>query len=636
MKQEIEQLVELIEKASFSYYNLGKAIVTDADFDFAVKKLKTLDPNNKLLKGVGAPIPEASPLAVVQHKTVMGSLNSVKTEEELKKWAEKTGATLFNVTEKFDGLSVELVYEQSKLVQASTRGDGFKGESILHSVKCMRNVLQEITGFSGCLRGEIILPIADFDKFFRDSDYSNPRNTAAGIARKKEADERTKHLKLMYFNCINDNKDFPTENKMLEYMESLKVQTPPSKTVPIESVIKLYNFYIEERRAKLPYEIDGLVIKVNETKIQKSLGEHNKRPKGQIAWKFPSMTAETILRDVKAMVGKTGRITPVGHFDKVHVGGVDVEKASLHTYSNLDNLGLFIGGKIIVSRRNDVIPYIEKSSSEPTSMSAYYPVAPKECPSCSTKLIREGEYVLCPNENCPGRRLGDFLKWVEVTEIEEAGPAFLQDVMSTNLFDFDVEDISDLYKLKAEDLMLMEGYKKTKASKIIRNINKKKKLPLETILAGFNIANVGRRVCKKIVEAGFDNLDDLYEVSIEELEKLEGIGSVKAKLFHEGIRNKRKILAKLLRKGVEIMAKKQGKLTGTSFCFTGALSIKRTDAKRMVEDLGGEFKSSVSKGLTYLVQPNATSQTTKARKARDIGTVVIGEDAFMEMVDFEI
>ncbi|HUU89196.1 MAG TPA: BRCT domain-containing protein [Candidatus Glassbacteria bacterium] len=261
---------------------------------------------------------------------------------------------------------------------------------------------------------------------------------------------------------------------------------------------------------------------------------------------------------------------------------------------------------------------------------------PEDCPSCSTKLIREGEYIFCPNEDCPGRRLGDFLKWIEVTEIEEAGPAFLQDIMSTNLFEFEVKDISDLYRLTVDDLTLMDGYKKTKATKIIRNIKKKKKLPLETILAGLNIPNVGRTVCKKIVNAGFDNLDDIYEMSVEDLENLEGIGNVKANLFYKGIRNKRKILAKLLRNGVEIMKKQDGELTGKSFCFTGALNIKRSHAKKVVESLGGEFKSSVSKGLTYLVQADPASQTTKSKKALTLGTKVIGEEEFLNVVGFTV
>lgn len=637
-QKKIDELSSLLRRLSASYY-AGESLVPDVAFDRLQETLRDLAPNHPVLKEIGASID--SHLKKAEHTIPMYSLNKVNTKDAFIKWVNKVDTKWFVVTEKFDGLSIELLYIEGKFNQAITRGTGKVGEDVTRSIRHIQWLEPTLTGFSGSLRAEVIISKADFENFFKGNDYSNPRysnprNAAAGFVRRKKLDERLKYLQLKYFNCVSAMEKFITKDRQLDYMKTLGLKMPPYKVVNVNDAIRLYEFYQENRRDKLDYEIDGLVIEANDLAVQDRLGVVDGKPKASMAWKFPSMTAETVLRDVIAMVGKTGRITPVGHFDKIHVGGVDVEKASLHTYSNVDNLGLFIGGKIIVSRRNDVIPYIEKASSDPTSMSVYYPVAPKECPSCSTKLIREGEYILCPNEACPGRRLGDFLKWIERAEIEEAGPAFLQDVMSTKLFDFIVEDISDLYKLTPEHLMLMEGYKKTKASKIIRNINKKKKLPLETILAGLNIPNIGRRVCKKIVEAGFDNLDDLYEVSIEELEKLEGIGSVKAKLFHEGIRSKRKILAKLLRNGVEIMKKKEGKLNGQSFCFTGALSIKRTEAKRMVEDLGGEFKSSVSKGLTYLVQPDSTSQTTKARKAREIGTEVIGEDDFMKLVDFEI
>ncbi|HUU89194.1 MAG TPA: hypothetical protein VMX17_15780 [Candidatus Glassbacteria bacterium] len=358
-QKKIDDLVKLYREASEAYYT-GEPIMPDSSFDRIQNILRELDPDHPVLKDIGADV-HSNHLTKTAHLISMNSLSKVNTKEELKKWAEKIGGKVFAVTEKFDGLSIELVYEEGKFKQAITRGNGVIGENVTSNIRHAQWVYPIVTGFSGSLRGEVIISKTDFENHFKDDGYSNPRNAAAGFTRRKKRDQRLKYLQVKYFDCCctNTKEDFKTKEQQLIFMKSLGLKMPPYKVVSIEEIFKLYDFYQETRRDSLNYEIDGLVCECNDLKIQDRLGVTDNRPKGMIAFKFPSKAKSTILRDVVWEVGKTGRLTPVGHFDKVHIGGVDIRKASLHNYANIQNLGLFIGCKILVSRRGDTIPYIE-------------------------------------------------------------------------------------------------------------------------------------------------------------------------------------------------------------------------------------------------------------------------------------
>lgn len=364
-KSRVKKLEKLLTEAQTSYYD-GDPIMGDDEYDALADELADLDPKNKALRRVGT-ASLSNALQKAKHAIPMGSQKKVNTEQEFRNWVIKTKAKFFTIQEKLDGLSVELVYKKGKLVQAITRGDGETGEDITHNAQQIKNVLPRIPGFSGSIRGEIIIPISTFNKhlkgkvFGKDKTYKNPRNAAAGMARSKKVVKTVKFLKVISFDCDAEGIEFKKEHHKIRFLEEKGVECVFTKVVDIDGAIKGYNHYAAKKRAKIDHEIDGLVLKVNGLKKQKALGEVDGRPKGQIAWKFAAEMRETTLRDVTWEVGLTGRITPVAHVVPVVVSGAEIKKISLHNIAYFKSLKLFEGCRVLISRRGDVIPYLEKN-----------------------------------------------------------------------------------------------------------------------------------------------------------------------------------------------------------------------------------------------------------------------------------
>lgn len=625
----VNDLVKLLEEAQEAYYN-SDPIMLDAEFDELVDQLRDIEPENSFLKKVG--VKPTSALQKVKHNIPMGSQAKIKTEDEFLKWVRSTGQNLFCVQEKLDGLSVELLYKNGKLVEAITRGDGFEGESILHTVKLMQNVEHQIKSFSGSLRGEIILQKSLFNEHFDKEKYSNPRNTAAGLSRRKDPDPNTKHLSIQYFDVISNDQKFETEAEKVVFIQNeLSLRAVISKKFKIENIIKMYDYYKEGHRETLDYDIDGLVIKVNDLGASEALGEVDNRPKGQVAWKFPPQLRKTFLRAVTWQVGRAGRISPVGHFDPVDVGGAIIRKASLYNVSYIEKLGLGIGSTIQVSRANDVIPRVEKVLENPGTINI-----PEHCPLCSSIIIPDGEYLLCNNEGCPGKQKGNFIKWIKTLEIDECGEEFVNDIVDNGL----VKDVSDLYCLTEEDLIKLPGYKTRKAQKILENIKKSKNLPLATFLAGLNIPSAGLATFEALVNSGYNSLEKVKVLQKEDLVKVDGVGDITADVLLEGIYKKQELIEKLLNNGVSLkeatLFDENNPIAGKSFCITGQLCIKRSDAQKRIKEKGGIIKSSVSKGLDYLVQANPSSTSGKSQKAIKCGTKIISEDDFLDLINFDV
>ena len=629
MSNTIEKLEVSLTEAQDAYYT-GIPIMTDAEYDALADGLRTLDPTNAVLQRVGSTLKD-SRLQKVQHSIPMNSLNKVNSEKEFRTWVKGTNSEKFVLQEKLDGLSVELVYKNGKFKDAISRGTGEIGESIGHTVSHMKNVFDKLPGFTGSLRGEIIFTKSAFKGCFGDDSkkhgYSNPRNAAAGLARSKTVDPVTDKISVIYYDCDADNTNFEKEHHKIRFMENdLKVKCVTTKVVGLENAIEWYRFY-EDARKGLDHEIDGLVFKVNSIEIQNKLGSTNQRPAGQIALKFSNEMRKTILKDVTWQVGLTGRITPVAVFQKVHIDGVDIVNASLHNVSNMANLGVYPGAEVLVSRRNQVIPFLERVIKPAKTNEFGYP---KACPICSARTQFEGEFLVCPNADCPAKKSGDIAKWVRVLEIDNVGDSFIAAALKSKI----IEDPADLYVLSEDTIALLDRQGPASAKKIIRNINKAKELPLPKFLAALNISNASVSTFEALAKGGFDSIDSIQQATWKDFTGVPGIGEITAKAVCTGVQNKAKLISKLLKNGVCIKKKIIGKLTGESFCFTGEISIKRPDAMKFVEALGGEVKSSVSMGLTYLVQSNPNSSSTKAQKARQYGTKVIGEKEFFDLVDF--
>ena len=361
-KSRIDELEKTLTNAQDEYYN-GTPIMPDDEYDALADELADLDPKNAVLKRVGAGVSDDAKLQKAKHAIPMGSQKKVNEQDEFIKWAKKTGSKTFVIQEKLDGLSVELVYKKGKLVQAITRGDGETGEDITHNVIHMGNVLHRLPKFTGSIRGEIVLPLSAFQVLKHGSkDYANPRNAAAGISRRKTTDKAiVRNIKVIAFDCTHNTIDFKKEHHKIRFLEDLGVECVFTKVVDVDNAIKGYNIYQKTKREKLDHEIDGLVFKVNDVEKQEELGEADGRPKGQIAWKFAAEMRKTILEDVSWEVGLTGRITPVAHVHPVRVSGATIRKISLHNVSYFKSLKLFKGCSVLVSRRGDVIPYLEKN-----------------------------------------------------------------------------------------------------------------------------------------------------------------------------------------------------------------------------------------------------------------------------------
>ena len=624
-------LASKILVASDAYYN-GTPLMSDQEFDFLVEKLRVEDTSHPVLTMVGCKVREDSKLSKVHHSIPMGSLHKVNTQEEFKSWACKVSGfkTKFVIQEKLDGISVELLYNNGEFVQAVSRGDGEVGEDITHNVRFMQGVPANVKGFDGSVRGEIILNKSVFSTHFM-SDYSNTRNTVSGLSRKKDTNFKVSHFEVIAFDVVG-RVGFTTEKEKLDFLHQNSFSAVEHHIVTIDTAVEWYDYYTREYREEVEHDIDGLVVKVNNLAEQISYGEQDGRPKGQIAWKFDALAKETVLTGVTWQVGRGGRITPVAELAPVEIGGVTISRASLHNCSNIKKLGLsLLNSTVLLSRRNDVIPYVESVLVDGTGKAVTIPTT---CPTCTQDIDFHGEYLVCNNTLCGGRVYGDIEKWVDVLEMRDIGPSFIDEAM----YVFGVKDPSGLYTMTENDLSKMSGFADKKAKKIYDVIQSKKVVTLSTLLSALNISGIGKSVSALLVKNGIDTLNRVLELEEEELLGIKGIGEVTISTLIEGIAAKKNTIQKLISAGVSIKdaSVATGHLGGKSFCFTGALDsgMSRTVCHKLVLLNGGEVKTSVTKDLTYLVQANKKSVSTKTQKAVKYGTVIIDEDDFLELIKF--
>jgi DNA ligase (NAD+) len=611
----MKELEGLITQARHDYYN-GEAKVTDAVFDAWVEELEDLDAVNSVILAVGAPV--VSEWAKVKHAIPMGSLNKVNTPEEMAEWistyADKEAVL---TTEKLDGISLQVKYVDGKLVQAATRGDGLVGEDITINVLKMKGIPEFLPKkITAEFRGEVILLKSDFAKYFQDK--ANTRNAASGTAKRYDG-KGCEHLTVIFYKVLG--LDFATEEEQLKFISSLNLKTPwwtTSKT-PQEVWVE----YQREKRERLDYEIDGLVVVINDRDRQFALGEKDLRPKGSVAFKFAPETRETTLRGITWQTGGTGRITPVAQFDPVTLVGAKVENASVYNVKYITDLGMDIGAKILVSRANDVIPRVE-AVTQATGTVASAPVA---CPVCSAPTARDGEYLVCTApDTCRAQQIGRLNQWIKSLEILEWGDVVLEKLVLGEL----AKSVPDLYRLTEAQLADLDRMGVKSATKLVSNLHAKKTLPLETLLGSLSIPGVATSTIKFVIDAGYDSLDKIRTVTLDKLTKVNGLGPVKAKALHTWLSKNGKLLDDLLGVGVTPQERVRGKLTGLSFCFTGEMVNKRGDLENMVKDRGGEIKSSVTKKLSYLVLADTT--TTKAASAKKFNIKCLSEEEFLTLI----
>lgn len=636
----VKELVRLIKKYQESYYN-GEAEISDAEFDSLWDELKSLDPQNPILKKVGA---DSGNFLKVRHIMPMGSQEKAADPEQFLAWAKKHVYDEYLVEYKLDGASLELQYENGTLVRAVTRGDGTIGDDITVNAKKMRGVLQNLKGensssFTGGVRGEVIMSHATHKKFF--SDKANCRNAANGLMKRKDG-EGAEHLELVCYDALStDGKNpFSDEEEKITWLVESGFTTVPLYIAKSAEDVVNYRAEVMEKRAALEYDIDGLVVKERAIDFADA---SRARPERQIAFKFSLEEAVSIVRSVEwSESGAT--YTPVAIFDPVELAGTTVRRASLANPETLRKLGVKIGSHVVVVKRGEIIPKIESVVKENVSAengdAAQNEIEfPKKCASCGSELSDTPARLYCPNKNCPKRILHQIFKWIECADIRDLGEATVNELFAAKK----IHSISSIYDLTEEILTpffldeksIAEKKESLGAKKVLASIQSHSHLSLAQFVAGFDIEGIGETMVQKVVDGGYNTLEKILAARAADIETVYGFAEISALNFVEGVLENAKEMRSLVEKKIIVIEESSGGvLAGKSFCFTGELStMKRSEAESLVKKSGGTVKSSVTKDLSFLVTNDTKSGSGKNAKAAKFGIPIIDEKEFLSMLN---
>jgi DNA ligase (NAD+) len=622
-EEKINFLVKEINHHRSLYYNQTPEI-SDAKYDILEDELRELDPSNPVFFTVGY---DASDLFTKkEHIIPMGSQDKVTTPEAFREWVRKRDLNFFLIQFKLDGISIELQYENGYFKAGLTRGDGKIGDDVTANVIKMKGFIPKLkSSFVGAIRGEVLM----FHDIYtaKYSDKQNCRNAAAGIVRRKDGDG-CEDLDIVFYDAISLSEDvrFKNETDKMKWMENEDFPVVEStSTKDPNDIVQFRQKVMDSIRDSLEFDIDGLVIKSNEIDLEDM---KRARPKKQIAFKFQAEEIETVVLDVEW--SKSGHhYTPIAIVESVRLMGSKLGRASLANPNLIDDLGLKIGSEVIISKRGDIIPKIEKVIINPPDAKDIE--IPNVCEVCNTKLVNEGTTVYCPNEGCPKRDYHRLRTWIKKLEVKH----FSEKLMLGPLFETKkVQKIADLYSLKVSDLTKFDGVKEASAKKALDNLLAIKEVSLARFIAGFNIENIAEVMVQKVVDAGFTTLEDIKSSNPTKLSQIEGFGVITANLLHDGIKKRYSEMQDVLNTGkIKIKQKIKGsRLQGLTFCFTGKLeTIKRGEAEQLVAENGGQAKSNVVRNLSYLVT-NDTAPTAKYKKAKAQGTKIITEKEFLDLI----
>lgn len=615
-------------------YDNDAPLVSDDAYDALEEELRVLDPANPFLARVGSPV-AADAWEKARHEIPMGSLNKVTNEEELRSWLARCDELLdkegigsiaddLYVAEKLDGISIELIYRDGRLIDGITRGDGEVGERITDNVVRMRGIPHRIAHPEPLsVRGEIILRISDWEKHFRAAGYGSPRNTAAGAARR--LDGATAKLLTIVSYDVAEELNLATEVEKFELLNRLGFAIPNCFHGDLATILDVYQQYEDSRRAELDYEIDGLVVRANQLSAQAALGQLNRRPRGAVAFKFSSVGKVTTIRSITWETGPSGRVTPLASFDPVELVGANVKRASLHNMANVREKGFGVGDEVLVKRRNDVIPYVEEivvdggRTAEP----------PESCAVCGKQLTIDGEYLMCTNRNCEALLQGRIKNWIKAVGALEWGDKLVATLVDKEM----VKEPLDLYRLTVDDIASLDRHGKKSAQNALDQLRGRLPLRLDTFLAALGIPGFAARTATLVVRAGYDTLDKLQNATVEELAAIDGLGDIKAQNIVDGLAARADEIARLVDGGLApVTGDAAGPLAGKSFCITGSHSRPRKELEVLIADAGGLMLSGVTKELDYLLIADPSSTSSKASKARRYGTQLIDEDALERMI----
>jgi DNA ligase (NAD+) len=666
-EKKIEALREQIRRHEYFYYVLDQPEISDAEFDKIMRQLKDLEAEHPELITADSPTQRVGGkpregFIKVPHSSPMLSLDNTYNEEELRAWERRVHELsgrkdVDYVCElKLDGMSLALIYEDGKLVRGITRGDGSVGEDVTLNVRTVRSVPLSIPKdklkkaempLDFEVRGELLMPTASFKKINEERErdglptFANPRNFTAGTVRQLDSNI-TAARRLDYFPYIllhNGRTYFDHHSKTLAALEAAGFKVNPNHRL-VRSMDEVWAFIQqwEKKRDSLPYEIDGIVVKLDRISLQDELGFTGKAPRWAIAYKYAARAGITKLENVRWQVGRTGKLTPVAELDAVPIGGTTVRNATLHNADEIERLGVKIGDWVQVERGGDVIPKIAKvidDKEHPRPSEVKDIAMPETCPVCGTKVVRtEGEVdYRCVNANCPAKLRETILHFASrgVMSIDGMGDALVNQLTERGL----VKNVADIYKLTKADFLSLERMGEKSAQNILNEIERSKQLPLERVIYGLGIRMVGERTAQFLAEH-FGSMEELEKAGVEELQNVNEVGPRIAESIVEffAIAANRKLVERLRDAGLTLTGQKKERgtqLAGKTFVLTGTLArFTRDEAKKMIEDAGGKVTGSVSKKTDYVVA--GADAGSKLEKAKELGVKVIGEDKMGDLL----
>ena len=651
-KKRIDELVEILNYHAHLYYVEDRNEISDYDYDMLQNELKKLEAQHPELIRPDSPTQRVGGEAVsgfekVQHKVQMGSLQDVFSFEEVREFVDRVRASVedprFVVEPKIDGLSVSLEYHDGQLTVGSTRGDGFVGENVTENLKTVRSIPVSIDSSLPMIevRGEVYMPrsvFLDLVKEQEDNDeqpFKNPRNAAAGSLRQKDPKIAAKRkLDIFVFNVQQiDGRELTAHKQSLDYLKELGFKTIPDyRRVSTADEIIARIGEIGESRFDLPYDIDGVVIKVDDFRQRDRLGATAKVPKWAVAYKFPPEEKNTRLLDIELNVGRTGAVTPVAIFEPVFLAGTQVSRATLHNQDLIREKNINIGDIIKVRKAGDIIPEV-LGSVEKNSEGAF--TLPDECPVCKTKLIKSEEEaaVRCPNVECPAQIFRSIVHFASkgAMNIDGLGPQIVRALLDGGL----ITSVADLYRITEAQLLELENFKEKSARNLVAAIERSKSNSLDRLIFGLGIRGIGQ-ASAKLLCAKFGGLDNIMNASGEEIAGIEGFGDIMADSVYSAFHEEHMIslINRLKECGVNTDYEKvqqDDRFDGKIFVLTGTLpTLKRNEAKELIEKFGGKASGSVSKKTDYVLAGEEAG--SKLTKAQQLGIKIITEEEFMEMI----
>jgi len=664
IQQKIEQLREELNQHTYNYYVLDNATISDFDFDIILKELEKLEEahpeffdSNSPTQRVGGEI--IKNFTTVTHQNRMYSLSNSYSKEDLFDW-EKRIQKMLGTTDieytcelKFDGASINLTYENNQFVKAVTRGDGFQGDDVTANIKTIRSIplslkLDFVRDFE--MRGEIILPLDGFKRMNKqrledgEEEYKNPRNTASGSLKLQDSAEVAKRpLDCLLYQVVTSERKYKTHFESLENARKVGFKVPKTITLAnsIEQVFDFVNEW-DSKRHELPYETDGVVIKVNNLQQQEELGYTAKSPRWAIAYKYKAAQVSTVLHEITYQVGRTGAITPVANLEPVELAGTIVKRASLHNADQIEKLNIRIGDTVYVEKGGEIIPKIiavdfikRPDKSKPTIYATH-------CPECNTELIRtEGDAKhYCPNEfGCAPQITGRIQHYIsrKAMDIDGLGGETVDLLRKEGL----IQNYADLYNLKIEQIIPLERMAEKSAENIIVGIEKSKEIPFEKVLFALGIRFVGETVSKKLAKH-FKSIDALMTATFEALINVDEIGDRIAQSiidFSSDMRNIQ-LINRLKAAGIQLevslenLENQTELLKGEVFVVSGVFyQLTRNELKKAIEDNGGKVSSSISKKTSFIVAGDNMGPS-KLTKAQDLGIEIISEQDFLNKISF--